>query len=106
MPLQVNDFLRLGNLLKRKMSPYEKEREDKAKDLRSFKQFLIRKRPDSIVVAAESRECLNIQQDFKDCVEEADREDDVGMVPVELLDPCLAKIYSKTQRAHVSIIVF
>ncbi len=98
----MNDFLRLGNLLKRKQSPYEKEREEKAQDLRTLKRFIIRKRPDLIVVAAESRECLNIQQDFMECVGEADREEEVGVAPVELVDPCVAKIFAKTQRAQVS----
>ena len=53
------------------------------------------------MVAAESRECLNIVQDFKECLEEASAEEYLGGVPVELMDPCVAKIFSKTQRAQV-----
>ncbi len=98
----MNDFIRLGNLLKRKQSPYEKEREDKAKDLRAFKRFIMRKKPDIIVIAAESRECMNIQKDFVECAQQAHREEDMDVASVDLIDPCLARIYAKTQRARVS----
>ena len=69
------DYRRLPNLLKRRISPSEKERNEKVcslcqrmlvewcvcvvlrqeKDLESFKDFVSRKRPGAIAVAADSR---------------------------------------------------
>lgn len=98
---EVNDFLRLGHLLKRKHSPFDREREEKEKDLRSFKRFVAKKRPDVIVVSAESRECSSIVDEFKECLEELESEEDMSMIPVELMDPNIARIFSKTSRAQV-----
>ena len=73
----VVDYRRLPNLLKRRISPSERERNEKVrtcttpltdhccrvlyncllqeKDLESFKDFVSRKRPEAIALAAESR---------------------------------------------------
>lgn len=98
---EVNDFLRLGHLLKRKHSPFDREREEKVNDLQSFKKFVSKKRPDVIVVAAESRECTSIVDEFKQCLEELYSEEDFIIVPVELMDPNVARIFSKTAGARV-----
>ena len=55
-----------------------------------------------IVVGAESRECLSIVDEFRECLTELEQETDVGVVRVELMDPNVARIYSKTNRAAVS----
>ena len=79
---EVVDFLRLNHLLNRRVCPFPREREEKVgagerrivvgvrwwkvllsafcvliqeEDLRLFKRFINRKRPDLVVVAAESR---------------------------------------------------
>ena len=64
---------------------------------------MLKKRPDLIVVGAESRESLSIIDEFKECLTELDTEEDVGVVPVELMDPNVARIYSKTNRAKVNV---
>ena len=71
-------------------------------DLKNFKEFVSRKRPELIVVGAESRESLSIIDEFRECLTELEQEEDVGVVPVELLDPTVARIYSKTSRAKVT----
>ena len=70
-------------------------------DLKTLKEFISHKRPDLIVVGAESRECLSIVDEFRELLGELEQEDEVGVVPVELLDPNVARIYSKTNRAKV-----
>ena len=62
-----------------------------------------RKRPNIIVVGAESRESLSIIEEFRECLTELEQEEDVSVVPVELLDPNIARIYSKTNRARVRL---
>jgi len=52
---EVVDFLRLNHLLNRRVCPFPREREEKEEDLQRFKQFINRKRPEIVVVAAESR---------------------------------------------------
>ena len=70
-------------------------------DLKNFKEFVSRQRPELIVVGAESRESLSIIDEFRECLTELEQEEDVGVVPVELMDPNVARIYSKTNRAKV-----
>ena len=71
--------------------------------MKNFKEFVSRKRPDLVVVGAESRECLSIVDEFRECLTELEQEEDVGVVPVELMDPNVARIYSKTSRATVGV---
>ena len=98
---EVVDFLRLNNLLKRKYSPFDKEREDKEADLETFKNFVGQKHPDLIVVTAESREAMSIVDEFRDCLTELEQEEDLPVVPVEMMDLNIARIYSKSHRAKV-----
>lgn len=96
---EVVDFLRLNDLLKRRLSPMEKEREDKEATLTLFKRFVEQRKPDVVVVAAESREAVTIVDEFKLCLSELEQEEAMGMIPVELMDPNVARIYSKSRRA-------
>ena len=41
--------------------------------------------------------------EFKLCLTELDQEEDLTVVPVELLDPNVARIYSKSRRARVGV---
>ena len=74
-------------------------------DLKNFKEFVANKKPELIVVGAESRESLSIIDEFRECLTELEQEEDVGVVPVELVDPNVARIYSKTNRARVRFCV-
>jgi len=41
--------------------------------------------------------------EFKLCLTELEQEEDLTVVPVELLDPNVARIYSKSRRARVGV---
>ena len=95
------DFIRLGNLLKRKLSPFEREREEKEKDLAAFKKFLVKNRPDLIAITAESREALTVADEFALCSSELAQEGVHHVIPVEVVDPSVARIYANSRRARV-----
>ena len=40
-------------------------------------------------------------EEFRLCLTELEQEEDLPVVPVELLDPNVARIYSKSRRARV-----
>ena len=48
------------------------------------------------------RQAFGIVDDFKSCISEIEFDDDT-LVPVELMDPNVAGIYSKSSRAKVNI---
>ena len=48
------------------------------------------------------RQAFGIVDDFKSCISEIEFDDDT-LVPVELIDPNVARIYSKSSRAKVNI---
>ena len=47
------------------------------------------------------REAVTIVEEFKLCLTELEQEESMGMVPLELMDPNVARIYSKSRRAKV-----
>lgn len=47
------------------------------------------------------REALTLVEEFRLCLTELEQEEDLPVVPVELLDPNVARIYSKSRRARV-----
>ncbi|CAI8018492.1 Transcription elongation factor SPT6 [Geodia barretti] len=98
----VVDYRRLPNILKRRISPSERERNEKEKDLESFKDFVSRKRPEAVALAAESRDALMLADDLSNALVELEGEEGVPVVPVELVTPDVAKIFSKSPRAKES----
>lgn len=95
---EVVDFRKLKHLLKRKNSPYEIERKEKEEDMKTIRNFLNQRRPDVIVVAAESLEATHIMEDLKSCVLELEQEENFPSVPIELMDPNVARIFSNSRR--------
>ena len=101
---EVVDFRRFNNLAKRKYTTYQKEREEKQEDLKNFKNFVEKHRPDVIVVSAETRDSLSLVEEIRECLGElSQEEDDFVPVPVELVLPEVARLYSKSQRAKVCV---
>lgn len=47
------------------------------------------------------REALTLVEEFRLCLTELEQEEDLPVVPVELLDHNVARIYSKSRRARV-----
>ena len=98
---EVVDFLRLDNLAKRKYTSYDHEREEKEEDLKTMKEFVLKHRPDAIVLSAETRDSVSLVEEIKECLVELEQEEDLTPVPVELLEPNVAGIFSKSRRGRV-----
>ncbi|KAK2574192.1 Transcription elongation factor SPT6 [Acropora cervicornis] len=97
---QVNDYLRLRYLLNRRNTNKAKEREDKEKDLTTLKQFILKKRPQVIVVAAECREAMAVVDDMKMCIAELEQENQIPSIPVEALDGEVARVFMGSPRSE------
>ena len=98
---EVTDFCRFNNLAKRKYTTYDREREEKEADLKRLKEFVEKHRPDAMVLSAETRDSLSLAEEIKECLGELEQEEDVPPVPVEIMDPNVAYIYSKSRRGKV-----
>ncbi len=57
---------------------------------------------DVIIMMSWYREAVIIVDEFRQCLAELDQEEAVPLVPVELMDPNVARIYSKAKRGQVS----
>lgn len=95
------DYLRLNNLAKRKYSMYEREREEKEEDLKKVKEFIDKHRPDAVVLSAETRDSMSLVEEIKEVIGVLGQEEDMTAIPVELMDPNLAYIFSKSRNARV-----
>lgn len=98
---EVVDFLRLDNLAKRKYTTYDREREEKEEDLAKLKEFVRKHGPNAIVLSAETRDSLSLAEEIREVVGELSQEEDFSAIPVELLDPNLAYIFSKSRNGRV-----
>ncbi|EDO33602.1 predicted protein [Nematostella vectensis] len=96
---QVTDYLRLKSLLVRRNAYRQSEREAKEKDMESLKEFILKKRPQVIAVAAVSREATTIVEDIKLCLAELEQEHQMSPIGVELVDGEVARIYQTSIRA-------
>lgn len=100
---EVVDYLRLNNLAKRKYTTYDREREEKEEDLKKIKGFIEKHRPDAIVLSAETRDSLSLVEEIKEVVGELGQEEDFPTIQVELMNPNLAYIVSKSRNSRVCI---
>lgn len=62
---EVTDYLRLANLLKRKNSFRQAERDGKIQDMEKLKKFLLEKKPHVVVISSESRESIGVKMDVE-----------------------------------------
>lgn len=97
---QVNDYLRLKYLLNRRNTNRPKEREDKEKDMQRLKQFILKKRPQVVVVAAEFRATVSVIDDVKMCIAELEQENQIPTISVEALDGEVARVFMSSPRAE------
>ncbi|XP_019848744.1 PREDICTED: transcription elongation factor SPT6-like [Amphimedon queenslandica] len=93
---EVLDYLRLAYIHKRVNVNSEVEKEQKEEETRKLRQTMEKRKPDVVVVAASSRQALSVIDELKTCLVEAD-----GVAPptIELMDPNISEIYSKSNRA-------
>lgn len=71
------------------------------KDLTTLKQFILKKRPQVIVVAAECREAMAVVDDMKMCIAELEQENQIPSIPVEALDGEVARVFMGSPRSEV-----
>ncbi|XP_014674496.1 PREDICTED: transcription elongation factor SPT6-like [Priapulus caudatus] len=98
----MQDFLRLCHLNKRKNSYHESDKTLKETDLRSLKRFITSKKPHVVVVGTDCRDAAMIQQDVQELVTDLESDNQMAPISVELVDNELSEVYSTTKRADQS----
>lgn len=102
---EVIDYRRFNNLAKRKYTTFNKEKEEKEEDLKKLKEFVDKHRPDVIVISSETRDSLSLVDEIKECVGELSQEEDLPPIPVEMLEPQVARLFSKSRRGKVCCVM-
>ncbi|XP_014252442.1 transcription elongation factor SPT6 [Cimex lectularius] len=97
---ECTDYLRLPHLLKKKNSFREDERLVKEHDLKALRNFISSKRPHAIVIGGESRDALMVAADCKDIIGNLVEDDQFPLIPVEIMDNELAKIYANSLKGE------
>uniref|UniRef100_A0A146LTI5 Transcription elongation factor SPT6 n=1 Tax=Lygus hesperus TaxID=30085 RepID=A0A146LTI5_LYGHE len=97
---EVTDFLRLPNLLKRKNSFRVEDKQAKEADLNSLRNFIASKKPHAICVGGESRDALMVAADLKEIVNGLVEDEQFPLIPVEILDNELAKVYANSLKGE------
>lgn len=98
---ECTDHVRLPNLLKRKNSFRQDEKMMKEADLKALRNFIAAKKPHVICVGAESREALMIIEDIKAQIALLVEDEQFPLIPVEVLDNDLAKVYANSIKGEV-----
>ncbi len=101
---EVVDFLRLNNLAKRKYTQYDREREEKEEDLKKVKEFVVKHRPDAVVLSAETRDSLSLAEEVREVLGELAQEEDWPTIPVEIMEANVACVFSKSRGSRVSVV--
>lgn len=94
------DYLRLPNLLRRKMSFNKDDAVLKEADLLALKNLIQSKKPHVIVVGGESRDALMIKQDLMQIVTSLVEDEEFASIAVEVLDNELAKTYANSLKGE------
>ena len=74
------------------------------KDLQTLKQFILKKRPQVVVVSAECRETVGVVDDIKMCIAELEQENQIPTISVEALDGEVARVFMSSPRSEVCLI--
>ena len=97
---EVTDYLRLPNILKRKLSNHRDEKELKEADLDTLAEFIRNKKPHVIAISGESREAQMIQVDICELIQQIVEEDKFPEIKVEIVDNDLAKIFANSKKGE------
>jgi len=73
------------------------------RELCELREFISKKKPHAICVGAESRDAQFIVADIKEIVKQLVEDEQFPLIPVEILDNDLAKIYANSIKGNVSI---
>lgn len=71
--------------------------------MQRLKQFILKKRPQVVVVATECRETVAVMDDIKMCIAELEQENQIPTISVEALDGEVARVYMSSPRAEVCL---
>ena len=71
--------------------------------MQRLKQFILKKRPQVVIVAAEFRETVSVMDDIKMCIAELEQENQIPTISVEALDGEVARVFMSSPRAEVSL---
>lgn len=67
-----------------------------------IRELILKKKPHAICVGAESREALMIVEDLREIVKNLVEDEQFPLIPVEILDNDLSKIYANSIKGTVS----
>nr|XP_018907506.1 PREDICTED: transcription elongation factor SPT6-like [Bemisia tabaci] len=95
---EVIKHIRLPYVLKRKHSFRVDDKALKEADLRALREFISTKKPHAICVGGESREALMIVADVKEIIANLVEDEQFPMIPVEIVDNELSKIYANSNK--------
>lgn len=71
--------------------------------MQRLKQFILKKRPQVVVVAAEFRATVSVIDDIKMCIAELEQENQIPTISVEALDGEVARVFMSSPRAEVCV---
>lgn len=97
---ECTDYLRLPNLLRRKMSFNKEESVLKEADLLSLKNLIQTRKPHVVVIGGESRDAMMLKQDIQQIVTTLVEDDEFASIAVEILDNELAKTYANSLKGE------
>lgn len=69
--------------------------------MKTLKQFILKKRPQVVVVSAECRETVAVVDDIKMCIAELEQENQIPAISVEALDGEVARVFMSSPRSEV-----
>lgn len=72
--------------------------------MQTLKQFILKKRPQVVVVSAECRETVAVVDDMKMCIAELEQENQIPTISVEALDGEVARVFMSSPRSEVHFI--
>jgi transcription elongation factor SPT6 len=94
------DYFKLNNFMKRLNSRIEQEVEDKKHDIERLRKFFVKKKPKVVVVGANGRDTIAMMEDLQTALAAAgEKISRLRSVKVELMDPNVAEVYSKSPRS-------
>lgn len=105
---ELVDHVRLPffNLRKRPDRMNATERENHAKDIAKFKQFMINKKPHAVALAAETIQTKYICQELAQILDELREHDGLPLIPIEIVDNELSNVYMNLKRATEEFVDF
>lgn len=99
---ELIDHVRLPflNIRKRSDRLNAVERENQAKDRAKFKEFMIKRKPHAVALAAETIQTKYVCQDLAQILDELREHDGLPLIPIEIVDNELSNVYINLKKAN------